>query len=137
MRKVVGALCVLLVLGLLAACQGTKEEVPLIRTAKGTYPDPPPPVADAITTAVGQWVADRADESGVYDIPARGGKNVAGSMADFHTVQQKDDDTYTVCVDFQDGDNLYDVDFFVDRTEDGLIVREAYLHKINGEVVSG
>ena len=62
---------------------------------------------------------------------------VSGSLAAFHTVHQKDPDTYTVCVDFQDGDNTYDVDFFVDRTEEGLTVRSVYLHKINGEAVAG
>ena len=69
--------------------------------------------------------------------PPRGGKDVSGSLADFHTVHQKDADTYSVCVDFLDGDNTYDVDFFIDRTAEGLNVRSAYLHKINGEAVAG
>ncbi len=106
-------------------------------TAKQDYPDPPPPVSDGITEVVRQWVADQADENDVYNIPPRGGKDVSGSLAEFHGFQQKDADTYTVCVDFQDGDDTYDVDFFVDRTAEGLIVRSVYLHKINGETIAG
>ncbi len=136
MRKVVCTVCLLVMVCLIAAC-GEAKEVPLLKTAKQDYPDPPPTVSDAITEAVRQWVADQADENDVYDIPPRGGKDVSGSLAGFHTVQQKDADTYTVCVDFQNGDETYDVDFFVDRTADGLIVRSAYLHKINGEAVAG
>ncbi len=102
-----------------------------------TYPDPHEAVAGKITEAVGDWVAERANEDGIYNIPPRGGKDVAGTIGDFHTVHQNDADTYTVCVDFIDGDNTYDVDFFIDRRIEGLTVRDAYLHKINGEVVSG
>jgi len=40
-----------------------------------------------------------------------------------------------VCVDFQDGENTYDVDFLVDRTTEGLSVSDHYLHKIDGEAV--
>jgi hypothetical protein len=100
------------------------------------YPDPPPIVADKIAETIVDWVEERSEE-GIFDIPPRGGHDVAGALGEFHTVHQKDADTYTVCVDFIDGDIVYDVDFFVDRKIDGLKVRDAYLHKINGEVVSG
>ncbi len=137
MRNVVCTVCLLVLVCLIGACgEAKQEEVPLLKTAKQSYPDPPPAVSDGITGAVRQWVADQADENDVYNIPPRGGKDVSGSLAGFHTVQQKGADTYTVCVDFQDGDDTYDVDFFVDRTEEGLIVRSAYLHKINGEAVA-
>ena len=136
MKKLLFAVCLLVVVCLIAACGEAKQEVPLL-TAKQDYPAPPPTVSEPITEAVRQWVADQVDENDVYNIPPRGGNDVSGSLADFHAVQQKDSDTYTVCADFQDGDDTYDVDFFVDRTADGLIVRSAYLHKINGKVVAG
>jgi hypothetical protein len=135
------ALVLLAAAGLVVACGGesvtsTTEGVPPPAKIK-TYPDPPAEVADEVTDAIRQWIAERADEGGVYDIPPRGGRDVAGTLADFHTVHQKDADTYSVCVDFQSGEDTYDVDFFVDRGPEGLGVRNAFLHKINGEVVAG
>jgi len=125
--------------GLILACQGeyTPDPGPTPVLEKPSFPDPPAEVAEEVAEAIRQWVADRADENGVYDIPPRGGKDVAGTMAEFHTVHQKDDDTYSVCVDFTSDDQTYDVDFFVDRMDGELTVRDAYLHKIDGEVVSG
>jgi len=123
---------------LIAGCQEAKQEEPLLVTKTSQpYPDPPSEVSDGITEVVRQWVTDQLDENDVYNIPPRGGKDVSGSLADFHAVHQKDSDTYTVCVDFRDGENTYDVDFFVDREEEGLTVRSVYLHKINGEAVPG
>jgi len=131
-------------IGLIGGCSGesvrTEAEPAAVSEPAGektTFPDPPPVVADKIKEMVSGWVAERASDEGVFDVPPRGGQDVAGTMGDFHTVHQNDADTYTVCVDFADGDNTYDVDFFVDRTVEGLKVREVYLHKINGEAVSG
>jgi hypothetical protein len=62
---------------------------------------------------------------------------VAGSLAEVHAVSQKDADTYTVFADFTNGEDTYSVQFFIDRTEEGLQVRNGFLHKVNGEVVSG
>jgi len=52
-----------------------------------------------------------------------------------HTSPSTNSRRYSVCVDFQDGENTYDVDFLVDRTTEGLSVSDHYLHKINGEAV--
>ena len=52
-------------------------------------------------------------------------------------MHQKDADTYSVCVDYTDGASAYDVDFFIERTADGLAVGDPYLHRVNGEAVSG
>ncbi|MBW2465305.1 MAG: hypothetical protein JRH11_26895 [Deltaproteobacteria bacterium] len=134
------ALSIIAASGLILACQGeygAPDSVPAPVIQKPSYPDPPAQVAEEVAEAIRQWVADQADENDVYDIPPRGGRDVAGTMADFHTVHQKDADTYSVCVDFKSDDQIFDVDFFVDRTEEGLEVRNAYLHKIDGEVVSG
>ena len=60
---------------------------------------------------------------------------MTGTLTGFHTVHQKDAETYSVCVDFEHGDDMYDVDFFVARTESGLSTGDHYLHKINGEAV--
>ncbi len=97
--------------------------------------DPGPEEAGEVEDFVRAWVAERAGEEGVYDIPARGDHDVAGSLTAFHTVHRKDADTYSVCVDFQEGDKTYDVDFVVARAEEGLDVADHYLHKVNGEVV--
>jgi hypothetical protein len=110
---------------------------PVVPPARATLPDPAPEVVDEIETLVTAWVAARAGEGGVFQIPPRGGRSVAGTLGGFHAVRQTDADTYTVCVDFLDGENVYDVDVFVDRAAAGLAVREAYLHRVNGEVVSG
>ena len=130
-------------IGLIAGCSGESVRTTAEPTTAGrvveraTFPDPPPVVADKVKETVSNWVAERTDEDGVFDIPPRGGRNVTGTLGDFHAVHQNDADTYIVCVDFADGDNTYDVDFFVDRAMEGLTVREVYLHKINGEPVSG
>lgn len=57
-------------------------------------------------------------------------------MADFHTVHRKDENTYYVCVDFKDGDALYDVDFYVEATDDGYAMSRHFLHKVDGEDVT-
>lgn len=130
-------------IGLIAGCSGesvrTEAQPATVEPVveRTTFPDPPPVVAEKVKEMVSGWVAERAGDEGVFDVPPRGGHTVAGTMGDFHTVHQNDADTYTVCVDFADGEDSYDVDFFVDRTVEGLIVREVYLHKINGEAVSG
>jgi len=105
--------------------------------AKPDFPDPSAEVAAEVEQTIRDWVAERADESGLYAITPRGGSSVSGTLSEFHTVHQSDADTYTVCVDFEDGDSVYDVDFFVDRGEDGLVVRDGFLHKVDGEVISG
>ncbi len=102
---------------------------------EGPSADPGPEEAGEVEDFVRAWVAERAGEGDVYDIPPRGGTEVAGALAAFHTVHRKDADTYSVCVDFQEGDNTYDVDFVIARTEEGLDVADHYLHKINGEAV--
>ena len=103
--------------------------------AVASYPDPGEEVAQEVRDLVSGWVAERAAADGSYDIPPRAGHEVRGMMADFHTVHQKDADTYSVCVDFKSEAQLYDVDFFVDRTDEGLVVAEHFLHKIDGEAV--
>ena len=100
-----------------------------------SYPDPNEEVAQEVQDFVTGWVAERATDDGSYAIPPRAGHEVSGTMADFHTVHQKDADTYSVCIDFKSSEELYDVDFFVDRTEEGLVVADHYLHKIDGEAV--
>ncbi len=100
-----------------------------------SYPDPGEEVAQEVRDFVTAWVAERAAEDGSYAIPPRAGHEVQGMMADFHTVHQEDADTYSVCLDFKSGEQLYDVDFFVDRTDEGLVVADHYLHKIDGEAV--
>jgi hypothetical protein len=97
--------------------------------------DPGPEEAAEVEEFVRAWVAEQAGEAGVYDIPARGDHDVAGSLTAFHTVHRKEADTYSVCVDFQDGDNTYDVDFVVARAEDGMDVADHFLHKVNSEAV--
>jgi len=133
----------LLSIGLIAGCSGPSVNPsgapappPLAKT-KQVYPDPPPEIVDEVTALVQAWVSERTDEDGLFDIPPRGGHDVAGSFAEVRAVRQQDADTYTVSAEFSSGEEIFDVEFFVDRTAAGLAVRNGYLHKINGEVVSG
>ena len=118
-----------------AAAPATTEEPTTAVVVEEPLPDPGPEEAKEVEDHVRQWVVERAGEGGVYDIPPRADHDVSGTMADFHTVHQKDADTYSVCVDFQHEAATYDVDFFVARTADGLTVSDHYLHKIDGEAV--
>ena len=116
--------------------QAVEPEVPAAAAEVAeAFPDPDSEVAQEVQEFLSTWVAERSGDDGIYGIPPRAGHEVAGTMADFHTVHQKDADTYSVCVDFGSGEQLYDVDFFVDRTAEGLVVVDHYLHKIDGEAV--
>ena len=123
------------------ACSGesrtAREEPagPASATEEASFPDPGPQEAKEVEEFVRQWVAERAGEGNVYEIPPRAGQEVAGALTAFHTVHQEDADTYNVCVDFVQAEDTYDVDFFIDRTAEGLTVSEHHLHKINGEAV--
>ncbi len=97
--------------------------------------DPDEAEAAEVEEFVRGWVADLADDEGVYDIPAKGDHDLSGVLTAFHTVHRTDEDSFNVCVDFQSGDSLLDVDFHVDRTDEGLKISEHFLHKIDGEVV--
>ena len=133
--------CVLASSWVIVACSGqpatTPEETgdPAAAVEEESLPDPGPEEATEVEGFVRQWVTEQAGERDRYQIPQRAGHDVAGALAAFHTVHQKDGDTYSVCVDFQDGENTYDVDFLVSRTTEGLSVSDHYLHKINGEAV--
>ncbi len=136
-----GTACVLASGWVIVACSGqpdTTSEEPGDTAAaveEESLPDPGPEEATEVEDFVRQWVTERAVEGDVYQIPPSADHDVAGALATFHTVHQKDADTYSVCVDFQEGENTYDVDFLVDRTTEGLSVSDHYLHKINGEAV--
>ncbi len=134
-----GTVCALVSALAMPACTGQPEitpEAPVAAAVEGeTLPDPGPEEAGQVEEFVRLWVTERSAEGNVYNVPPRAGHDVAGTLAGFHTVHQKDADTYSVCVDFQDGENMYDVDFLVDRTTESLSVNDHYLHKINGEAV--
>jgi len=134
-------LCVLALGWMTVACYEQSGSAPE-ETAPATtavepepLPDPGPEQAKQVEDFVRGWVAERAGEGDGYNIPARAGHDLSATLAAFHTVHQKDADTYYVCVDFQDGDNTYDVDFLIDQTEEGLALGDHYLHKVNGEAV--
>ena len=112
-----------------------RRKPPDVFTHLLTRPHPGPEQAKQVEDFVRQWVEERVGDGNIYSIPPRAGQEVAGTLAGFHTVHQKDADTYSVCVDFQDGDNTYDVDFVVSRADEGLTLDEHYLHMVNGEAV--
>ena len=85
-----------------------------------------------ITDLIRLWVATAAGEDDVYDIPERAENNVEGVLTAFHTVHHTKVDSFAVCVDFEDGENTYDVDFFLQGTPRAMEVTEATVHKING-----
>ncbi len=134
-------LCVLASGWVIVACSGQPDTTPeepgdaAAAVEEESLPDPGREEAIEVEDFVRQWVTERAGEGNVYEIPPSAGHDVAGALATFHTVHQKDADTYSVCVDFQDGEKSYDVDFLVDRTTEGLSVSDHYLHKIDGEAV--
>ncbi len=134
-------LCVLASGWVIVACSGQPDTTPeepgdtAAAIEEESLPDPGPEEATEVEDFVRQWVTERAGEENVYQIPPSAGHDVSGALATFHTVHQKDADTYSVCVDFQDGENTYDVDFLVDRTTEGLSISDHYLHKIDGEAV--
>ncbi len=124
----------------IVACSGQTATAPVEpeatpAVAEESPPDPGPEQARQVKDFVRQWVEERVGDGNIYSIPPRAGREVAGTLAGFHTVHQMDADTYSVCVDFQDGENMYDVDFFIDRTAADLTLSDHYLHKINGEAV--
>ncbi len=133
--------CILVSGWVIVACYGQQDTTPeepgdtAAAVEEESLPDPGPEEAAEVEDFVRQWVAERAGEGNVYQIPPSAEHEVGGALATFHTVHQKDADTYSVCVDFRDGEDTYDVDFFVDRTTEGLSVSDHYLHKINGEAV--
>ena len=137
--------CLLILSWGLVACGGadsTSEAEPAEPEAETAaaepeaYPDPGPDDALAVQALISGWIAENAGEGGVYDIPPQGEHDVSGTMGGFHTVHQSDADTYSVCVDFHDGETTYDVDFLVDRADEGMTLAEHYLHKIDGEPVN-
>jgi len=107
---------------------------PALADGGESYPDPVPVRAAEVRGFVAGWLAAQSP-GGAYDIPERAGHDVTGVRGDFHTVHQRDEDTYFVCVDFTDGDAVYDVDFIVDFDSDGLRMADHYLHKIDGVVL--
>ena len=133
--------CVLASGWAIVACSGQPETAPeesgdtAAAVEEESLPDPGSEEATEVEDFVRQWVTERAGDGNVYQIPPSAGHDVASALAAFHTVHQKEADTCSVCVDFQDGENTYDVDFLVDRTTEGLSVSDHYLHKINGEAV--
>ncbi len=138
-------LCALALTGVMAACSEapeTLQEAKLEASAahgqadgEASQPEPSSENSLRITDLIRLWVASAADDKGVYDIPEKADHDVGGMLAAFHTVHQTSEDSYSVCVDFEDGENNYDVDFFVEQTADGLVVVEHYLHQIDGETI--
>ena len=52
----------------------------------------------------------------------------------FHTVNQLDDGSFFVCVDFEDQNkDMLDIDFYIDETAEGLKLSKLVIHKVNGK----
>lgn len=136
-----GGVSILIAVLCMAGCAGEYGDEPAEPSPPAAVaepeplPDPGPEEAAEVEAFVRQWVAEQVDEDGAYNVPPRGDADVSGTLAGFHTVHQKDADTYSVCVDFQHDDDMYDVDFLIGRSDAGLAVSDHYLHKINGEAV--
>ena len=138
MRHASWVVLLMLAGGLIACTENPDAEAPAVEAAptlaeEAALSDPGQDEAMAVETFVRAWIAERSEDE-VFAIPPRAGHEVSGSLGSFHTVHQQDDDTYNVCVDFVDGDNTYDVDFFVDLSPEGFTMDDHYLHKVNGEL---
>lgn len=136
-------LVLLIASGMMLACgpsgdtAGPSAPMPGKGQPGAVMPDPGPEQAGEITEFLRAWVVEQTGEAEAYNIPAQGGLDVSGQLTGFHSVHQKDHDSYWVCADFEGGGDVYDVDFFVEDTPVGLVVLEHYLHKVNGEEVGG
>jgi len=85
-----------------------------------------------------QHIDQNTDSNGLYSIPDHPDyPDATGEFAAFHTVHQKDDGTYYVCVDFkaEGSDTIYDVDYFVTQQTDGMSIDRKFLHKVGDKVV--
>ena len=52
----------------------------------------------------------------------------------FHTVNQLDDGSFFVCVDFEDKNkDMLDIDFYIDEKAEGLKLSKLVIHKVNGK----
>lgn len=52
----------------------------------------------------------------------------------FHTVNQLDDGSFFVCVDFEDQNkDMLDIDFYIDEKAEGLKLSKLVIHKVNGK----
>ena len=147
-RIILGLVSVLLLSWAVTACSESTTEEPATETPDSgdaasqteageapSFPDPEAETAQEVEGVVRAWVGDRAGDDGVYDIPERAGNDLSGTIASFHTVNQTDEETYAVCVDFEDGEDTYDVDFILDRMDELLVIADHYLHKVNGEAI--
>ena len=55
------------------------------------------------------------------------------NFEEFHTVNQLDDGSYFVCVDFEDQNkDKLDMDFYLDETDEGLKLSKLLIQKVNG-----
>lgn len=148
-RTILGLVGVLLLSWAVTACSESTTEEPATETPENgdvaasqteaaeapSFPDPEAETAQEVEGVVRAWVGERSGDDGAYDIPERAGNDLSGTIASFHPVHQKGEDTYAVCVDFEDGENTYDVDFILDRIDEFLTIAELYLHKVNGEAI--
>lgn len=91
--------------------------------------------AQEVVDYVTAWIEERS-EDGTFDIPARGGHDLSGSLDQLHQVYFNTGSTYIVAADFNDDGQVYEVAFLVDRTMRGLDVVEHSLQSVDGEEVT-
>ena len=95
--------CLLILVGLLGACSSetaettepevVAEPVKSEATAPASLADPEAAETQEVQDFVIAWVGEQAADE-IFAIPARGGHEVSGTLADFHTVHQQDEDTW-------------------------------------------
>ncbi len=116
--------------------EGKKAEHP----ATGEHPMknmPAPSIDDVaafITTHVNETVADKKGYMKVEDKKAHKTREVKLVKVHRERLAKTDDNTYFVCADFKDKKGkLFDLDFWVEQTSDGLVVTETMIHKEEGK----
>lgn len=140
------ALAPLTLLFILSGCASTNstetaQSTSAQQEASSADDDAPKPTKEErkqVKSFLKNHIDETSNDSGVYPIPDHPEyTDATGTFAAFHTVHRKKDGTFYVCVDFkaQESDTVYDVDYFVQNSADGMKIKRKFLHKVGDTVV--
>lgn len=107
-----------LLIALIAGCAGTTTPTPMEK-------------ADVQSTMNAYIQTKLSSEGGTYDI-----EGVKSQFDYLHEGVDQKGDIYISCADFKSGNDVYDVDYYVDYVNGQLMVVKEVLHKKNGTKVN-
>lgn len=114
MKKGIASVAVLALAFCVAGCQGAEEGQENA----------------AIQSAMNTFLKGKLLEGDAYEI-----QGVATQFDYLHDGVKEKDGLYVSCADFKAGDDIYDVDYFVEADNGTYTVVKETLHKKNGEAV--